>query len=145
MPRNKTTVPKPEGAEPSALESLADALKGRFDSPLRDLPDALRERVEREFPPVTWGMLNASQRCHRAREWDCEHDPAGEEERQRGFDSAVREHEIESKIRQLELMNPQTPLELESKNRQLGELRRELAEGGSQSAGVSTQEVDRVS
>lgn len=144
MTRNKfkPTTPEPEDTKPSAFDSLADALQGQFDAPLQDLPDGLRERVERAFPPVSWAMLSAEQRRHRAREWDCEHDPAGEEERQRGFDSAEREADIERRMRQLELMNPQTTLEIESKNRQMDELRCELAGVGSQRAGPSTPEKE---
>lgn len=128
MTRNRPKPkPEPEDTKPSAFDSLADALQGQFNAPLQDLPEGLRERVERAFPPVTWAMLSADQRRHRAREWDCEHDPAGKEERQRGFDSAEREADIERRMRQLELMNPQTPLELESRNRQMDELRCELA------------------
>ncbi len=129
MTRNRPKPkPEPEDTKPSAFDSLADALQGQFDAPLQDLPDGLRERVERAFPPVSWAMLSAEQRRHRAREWDREHDPAGEEERQRGFDSAEREADIERRMRQLELMNPQTPRELESKNQQMDELRRELTD-----------------
>ena len=140
MTRNKSK-PEPAGAKPSAFESLADALTGRFDAPLRDLPDALRKRVERAFAGW-WDTLSAEHRRHRAREWDCEHDPAREEDAQRGFDSAVEQHRIESEIRQAEQMNPQTPLDLDSKDQRLARLRRELTDVGSQSAGPSTQERD---
>lgn len=46
----------------SDFDSLTWALEGWFDTPLRDMPDAVRQRVEQEFFPMPWDSLSADQR-----------------------------------------------------------------------------------
>jgi hypothetical protein len=106
--------------------SLTASLEGWFDKPLRDLPKGLRERVEEAFWPNLWDVVSAEQRQYRALQWDYDHDPATLDERQRVWDLVVKKHETESKIRELELMAVTTPLEIESKTRQIVNLQQQL-------------------
>ena len=73
-----------QAAHPSAtsetFESLTLALDGQFDKPLAELPEALRQRVEREFFMVRWNAITPDQRrCH-AQTLDNRNDPTKEPE-----------------------------------------------------------------
>ena len=46
----------------SGSDSLTSALEGWFDTLLRDLPDVVRQRVEREFFPMLWDTFSADER-----------------------------------------------------------------------------------
>jgi hypothetical protein len=59
----------------SSFDSLALALEDWFDTPLADLPDALRKRVVQEFFPMPWDNLSADQRRSVALQLDYQHDP----------------------------------------------------------------------
>lgn len=106
--------------------SLFKALQKWFDRPLNKLPKELRGRVEAAFRVVSWEVLSVEQRQYRAAQWDSEHDPALEDERQRGWDLGVKKLEIERQLRDLELMVAKSPIEIESKTRQIIELRQQL-------------------
>lgn len=65
----KKAKARARSAHPSAnsetFDSLTIALDGQFDKPLEELPEALRQRVVREFFMVRWNKLAPEQRrCH---------------------------------------------------------------------------------
>jgi hypothetical protein len=68
----------------STFDSPALALEEWFDTPLHELPDALRKRVEQEFFPMAWDELSAEQRRSVALQLDYQHDHAMEKDRQTG-------------------------------------------------------------
>jgi len=105
---------------------LMNALKNWFASPLETLPADVRARINRDFFPMSWDDLTQEQRKSVAAQRDYQHDPSTQEERGRIFDLTARQIEIEQDIRELELMAAHTPLERESKERQLTALRAKL-------------------
>ena len=105
---------------------LASTLEGSFDKLLDQLPGELRARVERDLSPLPWDDLSIQQRRIAAEQWDYQHDPATEAERALDFQLIAEKLEIERQIREVELLAAQTPVERESKTRQLEELRGRL-------------------
>ena len=65
-----------------AFESLALALRGHFEKPFAQLSPALQQRVQADFAPWSWDGKGPRQRCHRAKQWDYENDPALREVRE---------------------------------------------------------------
>ena len=64
------------------FERLTLALEGQFDKPLEELPEALRQRVVREFFMVRWNKLPPEQRrCH-AQTLDNRNNPDTTEQRE---------------------------------------------------------------
>jgi hypothetical protein len=110
------------------FNSRTKALEGWFDKPMAELPSPLRKHVVGGCFPWHWDSLDADQRRSAARRWDYENDPANKEEREQFFEEACEIHRIEQAIQDLERMAPSTPLEMESKDRQLDELRKQLKE-----------------
>ena len=70
----------------SDFDSLVLAFEDWSDTPLCDLPDALRRRAEREFLPMHWDGLSSEQRRSVALQLDYQHDPASEHDRQFWWD-----------------------------------------------------------
>ncbi len=66
----------------NAFESLALALRGHFENPFSQLPPELQQRVIVDFAPWSWEGKSPRQRCHRAKQWDYENDPARREVRE---------------------------------------------------------------
>ena len=60
----------------STFDSLTLALEDWFDTPLCDLQETLRKRVEQEFFPMPWDKLSADQRRSVTLQLDYQHDPA---------------------------------------------------------------------
>jgi hypothetical protein len=105
----------------ATFDSLTKALEDWFGKPLAELPEPQLTRVKCDHFPKLWDYMTADQRRGAARHWDFDNDPATEEERTELFNMVC-------KILDLESMPAATPLELESKNRQLDELRKKLGE-----------------
>ena len=116
----------------SAFEALTWILEPWFNTSFEELPDSVRERVERDFPPVPWDALSPEQRRLRARQWDYSHDPATEAEREHWFDFYTRYAELKKQIEQWEGTQANAVSEIVEKERRLetlhGELRRMDAE-----------------
>lgn len=111
----------------SNFVSLVDELEGWFDSPLADLPDAIRERVKWDFSPMPWDTLSAEQRRRGAHQWDYNHDPATKQERQYWWDFFDKKGDLEKQIEQWRAVAAPTASELAEKERRLKELTDELA------------------
>ncbi len=107
--------------------SLVANLEGFFDKALVDLPAEKRALVEGEFfLSDFWDRLDARQRQVFAEKRDYQLDPEIEPLREAMFNLLAEKGEIELEIGALELMRGTTPTELESKHRQLVELRKQL-------------------
>ncbi|MBV5322764.1 MAG: hypothetical protein JZU60_02880 [Ilumatobacteraceae bacterium] len=65
-----------------AFESLALALRGQYHKTFAQLNPAIRRRVDMDFAPWSWFGLTPRQRCHHAKRWDDENDPARREMRE---------------------------------------------------------------
>jgi hypothetical protein len=135
--------------------SLVKALKGNFDQRWEDLPTELQQLLKRTplgqklvqtidrpdgfalwLSPETaeqqgelaWNIFSPEQRREAARQWDDDHDPANEEERQAAFDLAVKHSDLQREIREWEVVATPTAMDKETKERRLAELKRELNE-----------------
>lgn len=116
-------------AEDGIFPSLTLALEGWFGKPLEELPEAKRQRIK-ESPVLLalWDQLSPEQRHDAARQWDYQHDPAIEQDRQYYLNLAAREYELEEEIRELELAGAPTADVVIQKKARLEELRRELVQ-----------------
>ena len=111
----------------NGFESLTLALESHFETPLDQLPVALRQRVERELFPMPWDSLTADKRRSVALQLDYQHDPATEQDRQFWWDFFERKSDLEKQITAWELIATPTANELALRETRLGELRQELA------------------
>jgi len=94
---SKAAAPKSPIAN-QEFESLTLAFEDWFDKNLEDLPETIRQRVERDFSLIPWGDLSAAQRRHLALQMDYQHDPATEQERQFWWDFFARRDELQAEI-----------------------------------------------
>ena len=110
----------------SSFVPLTLALKGLFDKPLGELPEALRPRVEREFRLIAWDVLSAEQREIVALQCDYPDDPETEQERRSGWEWAGRKEAIMAQIAEWESTATPTALDLVEKQKRLAELQQKL-------------------
>ena len=110
------------------FESLTLALENRFETPLDQLPVALRQRVEREFSPMIWDGLSADQRRSVALQWDYRHDPASEEDHRFWWGYFERKYDLEKQIAAWEAIATPTANDLAQRETRLDELRQGLAD-----------------
>lgn len=106
--------------------SLSSRLEEWFDEPLESLPENLREQIRRDFVPLEWNELAPEQRHSIATQVDNQHNPKALAEFNKSFELNCQIIKVEREIRELELLSALTPLERESKRRQLDELKTEL-------------------
>lgn len=59
-----------------AYESLAMALRGHYHKPFASIPPDIKQRILEDFAPWPWDSNTPRLRCHLAKQWDSEHDPA---------------------------------------------------------------------
>lgn len=111
----------------SDFDSLTWALEDWFEKLLREMPDAVRQRVERELFPMPWDDLSADQRRGVALQLDYQHDPATEQDRQFWWDFASRQRDLEEQVVQWEAVLTPTAGDLAQKETRIAELRQELA------------------
>lgn len=111
----------------ASFASLAVALDVWFDKPNEDMPDELRHRVETDFSPMPWNDLSPDQRRSVAAQWDYQHDPAMESDRQYWWDFYQRMQAVEVQIEQWDSIATPTATDLAQKESRLTELQRELA------------------
>lgn len=111
----------------SEFDSLTLALEPWFDTPLADLPDAIRQRVLQEFFPMPWDDLSAEQRRNGALQMDYQHDPAMEQDRKFWWDFYQSMDAIKTQITKWETVATPTAGDLALKETRLMELKQELA------------------
>lgn len=111
----------------STFDSLTWAFEDWFDTPLQDLPPALRERAKREFVPMSWESLAGDQRRSMALQLDYQHDPSTEKEQGFWFDFVDRQHLLQDQLTRWTNIATPTAGELALKEARLGELRSEIA------------------
>lgn len=111
----------------SDFDSLTWAFEEWFEAQLCDLPDALRQRVEKEFSPMPWDHLSADQRRSVALQLDYQHDPATEQDQQFWWDFFECMDFLKTQITQWESIACPTAGDLALKETRLKELRQELS------------------
>ena len=116
-----------QSAAVSSVDSVTQAFEGWFDTSMRDLPEVLRHRVERDFFAMPWDDMTPDKRRSVARHWDCQHDPATEQERQFWEDFFERESAVKVQIAQWGVVATPTAGDLDLSESRLKELRQELA------------------
>ncbi len=116
----------------SDFDSLTWAFEDWFDTQLCDLPDALRQRVEREFFPMPWDNLSADQRRSVAWQLDYQHDDAAKEDRRFWWNFFLRLDGLKKQIAEWEVVATPTAAELALRETRLAELKQELARMDSQ-------------
>ena len=110
----------------SGFDSLMIALEGWFDKPLCDLPDKLRQRVKQDFSPMPWDELSPDQRRNVAYQWDYQHNPATEEEREYWWDFFIRMDDLKQQIEEWKAVSAPTANDLKQKETRLQELTKGL-------------------
>ena len=110
------------------FDSLTWAFEDWFDTPLCDLPDKLRQRVEQEFFPMPWDKLSADQRRSVALQLDYQNDPATEQDQKLWWDFFQRADALKKQISEWEVVATPTAAELALKESRLVQLRQELAQ-----------------
>lgn len=109
------------------FDALSHALEGWFDHPLCDLPGPLHHRVVKEFFPMPWDTLSASQRRSLALQLDYQNDPATAQDRKFWWEFSQRVDGLKVQIKEWEAAATPTAAELATKETRLAELRHELA------------------
>jgi hypothetical protein len=109
------------------FDSLTLALEVWFDKPLCDLPDALKQKIEKDSFLMQWDHLSVAGRRDVIQEWDYQNDPATEKERRDAWDHAVRELDTNAQIAMWEAISTPTALDLAEKENRLADLRQKLA------------------
>lgn len=130
------------------FESLLKALEGSFEASLTKLPDSIRDRVERDFPrgrhgPL-WDDLSVDQRRVAAQQWDSQHDPAVEKERQSAWDLVVRKGKIEQELEKWKMVATPTATDLARQETRIAELENELFRLEQQEGSVSLAHKSKV-
>lgn len=110
----------------SSFAPLTAALEGLFDEPLSALDEALRQRVEREFYPITWDALSAERREIVALQCDYPDDPKTEQERRSGWEWAGRKEAIMAQVTEWKAVTTPTAFDLAEKQKRLAELQQKL-------------------
>lgn len=106
---------------------LQSVLRDWLDKPLAHLPEALAERVKRDFFPNEWDSLTPAQRLSIARQCDALNDPARQTENLYWWNFAVRIDELGKHIAKWESKSAPTISELAQQETKLLELRAQLA------------------
>jgi hypothetical protein len=106
----------------NTFNPLTLALKDCFETPLCDLPDTLRQRVETDFFPMPWDTLSAAQRREMALQLDYLHDPANEQTQKFWWDFFERYDALKMQLNQWETVVAPTAAEQALKEMRLGEL-----------------------
>jgi hypothetical protein len=109
------------------FDSLTLAFEDWFDTPLAELPDALRQRVAQEFFPMPWDYLSADQRRSVALQLDYQHDPAMESDRQDWWDFFQRMDAVKAQITEWNAVATPTADNLALKEKRPAKLQQELA------------------
>lgn len=111
----------------STFAALTLTLEEWFDTPLSDLPDALRQRVEQEFFPMPWDRLSADQRRSVALQLDYRHDPATEQDQKFWWGFFERVDDLKKQLAEWGAVAAPTATELALKETRLAELNQEIA------------------
>lgn len=112
----------------SEYNSILDMVKPYLNLKFNEIPEDIRVRAKEALLFSEWDEVTPWQREQLIDQYDCQHDP----ERAKAVDDACNRYSrklyLEAEKTDLELMPARTPLERESKIRQLNELNKELDE-----------------
>lgn len=109
----------------ASFDSLTLALEGTFDKQLAALPEDLRQRVEQALL-MPWDNLSREQRRSVVEQWDYQHDPSTEQERQYWWDFFLKKDALENQIAEWEKSATPTSTDLAHKEAKIKELLNKL-------------------
>lgn len=109
------------------FDALTLALEEWFETPLCDLPEAMRERVAKEFLLQMWDELSPDQRRHVALQLDDQNDPATEQDQQFWFDFIERRDGLNAQKAEWELVTTPTASDKALKESRVKEIKKEIA------------------
>ncbi len=112
----------------SNFVSLTEALEGRFDKPLSEIPEELRKFIEQDSSLVNWGDLNPAQRLHEALQRDYQHDPTNEQDRHYWRDYYRNIDALKKKIAEWKAAGTPTVSDLDKQETRLEEMKKKLAD-----------------
>lgn len=108
-------------------DQLEAALRDWLDKPLEHLPEALADRVKRDFFPNGWDDLTPAQRLSIARQCDAQNDPARQTENLYWWNFALQMDELSERIAKWKSTPAPTISDLAQQEVQLSEMRAQLA------------------
>ena len=108
------------------FDPLTIALENWYEKPLSDIPDNIRQRIERDIAFRDWDNLTLELRREIALQRDHINDPANAPEYQYWDDFYQNKDEIEILLQKWERVETPTASDLEIKQTKLSELREEL-------------------
>ena len=111
----------------TTFDALTLAFENWFDTPLCDLPETLRQRLEQEFSDAPWDSLSADQRRDVALQLDYQDDPAAEQDRKFWWDFYERFDNLKKQLAEWDVVATPTATELALKETRLAQLKQELA------------------
>ena len=114
----------------STFDSLTWAFEDWFDTPMQELPAALRKRAKREFVSISWEGLSGDQRRSLALQLDYQHDPATEKDQEFWFTFYANQSELQNQLAEWTAIAAPTAIDLEKKEKRVKDLQRELARMG---------------
>jgi hypothetical protein len=112
----------------STYKPLTLQLEGWFDTPLCDLPDAIRHRVAEEFFLTPWDSYSAEGRRAVTLQLDYQKDKTTEQVRQFWWDLGARIENLKTQIAEWEVVATPNAGDLALKEAQLAKFRQELAQ-----------------
>ncbi|CAN5474653.1 hypothetical protein BH11PSE7_BH11PSE7_00090 [soil metagenome] len=124
MSKKKSATTTVDG---SGFDSLTLALEDWFGTALADLPEAIGDRVKREFNPMPWDGISAEGRRSVALQIDYQTDPSTEPERQFWWDFHIRKDEVKAQIARWESAATSTTEDLALKETRVADLHQQLA------------------
>src|SRR4030067_885172 len=107
------------------MKGQCGGLGGSHCSPspgiLRVYCSVMQKPIEQDFFPMPWDDLSPDQRCSVAQQWDYQHDPATEQDRQFWWDFFVRKNAIEKQIAEWEVVATPTASDLPQQEARMGD------------------------
>ena len=112
----------------SEYQSLTTTLHGWFDHEFKDLPSAIKLRLEKDNVHVPWDETNAQGRENLAAQIDYQNDPAYAEECEYWFNRYNDMDDLRDRIEEWERLEPNTPSDRVIKEDRIEALKAQLAE-----------------
>lgn len=109
------------------FEPLTAFLSKWFDQPTDDLPAEVRARIKQDFFPMPWDLLDEGERREVARQWDAQHDPTSETERERAWGLTCKLAAVKASIAEWSMIKPNSVTELEMQESKLKSFREQAA------------------
>lgn len=108
-------------------ESIEEKLESYYECQLDQIPEELRNWLLNEFFFQIWDGMSAHQRRSAANQYDYQHDPQYEAEREFDFNRFSKKFELQGELKKLQKMEPQSVTEHELKRKRIEEIQLEIS------------------